>query len=392
MQRSISVDLLRFVAFFLVCFGRHLSPYPGSESVFGITLHKVTSILACGGWVGVDLFFVLSGFLVSGLLFREHQKFGTISAKRFLIRRGLKIYPAFWLLLAVTVGVKLLNGKFRWATFFSELLFVQNYGPFFWGHAWSLAVEEHFYLLLVLLLLYLSRRISQGNPFRLVPAIFIILATLTLAGRLVTARMHPSFDYWIHQFHSHLRLDSLFFGVLISYFFHYHNESFSKQTRKNRWWLLLSGIAALFPAFVFPIEKTPWIYIYGFTLFYLGAGALLVAFLAFKPPETKPIRLAAYLGSHSYSIYLWHMPVSFWLIPAASRMFGDSWNWGLYAAVYISAALGIGVTMALLIEFPTLRVRDRWFPSRARFSDSSAGDDLNSARPVTSLSSPRATS
>src|SRR6478672_2080696 len=90
------IDLLRAVAVLLVI-GNHSAICPPEISVF---LNKITTVWNRGGWTGVDLFFVLSGFLVSGLLFDEYRKSGGIDFKRFLIRRGLKIYPAFWLMLA----------------------------------------------------------------------------------------------------------------------------------------------------------------------------------------------------------------------------------------------------------------------------------------------------
>ena len=328
-------------------------------------VHKVTSTLACGGWIGVDLFFVLSGFLVSGLLFKEHRKFGSISAKHFLIRRGFKIYPAFWMLIAVTVIVKLLNHRFQLAPLLSELLFVQNYGPFWWGHTWSLAVEEHFYLLLVALLAYLSVRNRPANPFAAIPITFFILAIASLLARLLTARGQV-FDYWTHQFHSHLRLDSLFFGVLLSYFYHYKSQLFIGFARRFRWLLVVLGILALSPAFIFRIETTPWMYTFGFALFYVGSGALLVGGLAMDLPDNKIVRFSAYLGSHWYSIYLWHFAVSIWLVPIVARIAGSYWTWPTYAVSYVASCLFIGVAMGLLVEFPTLRIRDRWFPSRAR--------------------------
>src|ERR1700719_755153 len=142
MERSRSIDAFRAVALFLVCFGRHLTPCPKNPSSYVQTLtHDFTMVLGRGGWVGVDLFFVLSGFLVSGLLFREHEKFGSISAKRFLVRRGFKIYPPFWLLIAFTVAVMALrHHQFDLRGLVSELLFIQNYRTGLWPHTWSLAV------------------------------------------------------------------------------------------------------------------------------------------------------------------------------------------------------------------------------------------------------------
>src|SRR5512135_1473672 len=93
--RLVSLDVLRCLAVLLVI-GRHMAPPPTRIAPvrwFIDTWHQ-------GGWIGVDLFFVLSGFLISGLLYRDLSKNGSLGVGRFLIRRGLKIYPAFYVLLA----------------------------------------------------------------------------------------------------------------------------------------------------------------------------------------------------------------------------------------------------------------------------------------------------
>src|SRR5215470_10370022 len=101
--------------------------------------------LIYGGWIGVDLFFVLSGFLVSGLLFREHLTHQRIEVGSFLARRGLKIYPGFYVLIAVSVLASVaMHRALSAAGVLSEVFFVQNYRRGLWPHTWSLAVEEHF--------------------------------------------------------------------------------------------------------------------------------------------------------------------------------------------------------------------------------------------------------
>lgn len=136
-MRQRELDLLRGLAIILVLF-RHYNIF---TPLFNI------------GWMGVDLFFVLSGYLVSGLLFKEYLKYGSIKAMRFLIRRGFKIYPLFYLLMIITIILQILIKKpLTSYQLFSELLFVQNYFGNFYYHTWSLAVEEHFYVLLTILI------------------------------------------------------------------------------------------------------------------------------------------------------------------------------------------------------------------------------------------------
>ena len=100
--RVLSLDILRFIACLLVIF-RHMNT-PDQDRQMQHLLHR-------GGWIGVDLFFVLSGFLVSGLLFREVKLRGKIDVTRFLLRRGLKIYPAFYFFIATQILWSLFHGE-----------------------------------------------------------------------------------------------------------------------------------------------------------------------------------------------------------------------------------------------------------------------------------------
>ena len=120
-------------------------------------------------WMGVDLFFVLSGFLVSGLLFSEYRNRGELRPWRFLARRGFKIYPGFYILLLASW---LLFARFvPHINFLYEALFVQNYLARVWNHTWSLAVEEHFYIGLTILLWGLARFRGGKNPFNALPGL-----------------------------------------------------------------------------------------------------------------------------------------------------------------------------------------------------------------------------
>src|SRR5262245_42677041 len=96
--RALRLDLLRALAIFLVL-GRHM--YPLADRTPQPILF-MCQLWRSSGWIGVDLFFVVSGFLVSGLLFSEYQQRGKIRIWRFYIRRGFKIYPAFYLMILIT--------------------------------------------------------------------------------------------------------------------------------------------------------------------------------------------------------------------------------------------------------------------------------------------------
>jgi peptidoglycan/LPS O-acetylase OafA/YrhL len=362
-QRSRSIDLLRALAVLLVL-GRHLDLCPVATSP---GLHWLTGLWEGAGWMGVDLFFVLSGFLVSGLLFREHARYGRISLKNFLLRRGLKIYPGFWLLTVTTVIVLVWRGEpFKRLAVPCEFLFLQNYGPALWNHTWSLAVEEHFYFLLVLLLMLLAARRPAPDPFRVLPAVFVAIAATCLGLRLLTVWALPVFVDKLNIYPTHLRMDSLFAGVLIGYLHHVHRERLLAGAVRWRWGLLAGGIAAIAPAVVLPLKTSHFILTGGFTLLYIGNALLLLFALSARGSGGRLAACLSYVGTHSYSIYLWHMPVAAWGVPLLAGAVKAERNWFVYFAVYFLGSIGMGIVMANLIELPLLRLRDRWFPSRAR--------------------------
>ena len=152
--RMLGLDLLRLLAIVLVL-GRHIEVPPDAwHSAF----RELFVAWKDNGGLGVDLFFVLSGFLVSGLLFREYITLGDISVTRFYARRAWKIYPSFYFLIAFTYFYYLyvIGYRIPVGVMFSELFFLQSYLRGAWNQTWSLAVEEHFYIALPLVLLFLA--------------------------------------------------------------------------------------------------------------------------------------------------------------------------------------------------------------------------------------------
>jgi peptidoglycan/LPS O-acetylase OafA/YrhL len=350
--------VLRTLAVVLVI-GRHFHLPP---EVGGQTLAALTNVWIRGGWVGVDLFFVLSGFLVSGLLFREYQERRAVRVGRFLVRRGLKIYPAFYLLLLVRVvqnGLRTGWGTIDPRAVVSEGLFVQNYGPSLFQHTWSLAVEEHFYLLCAGLIFFLSRRRTQLDPYRAIPTIFGGVAVFCLAARLLTGLTVP-YDHVTHSFRTHLRLDALMFGVCLSYLYHFRRDRLTALLAGRTRLAALLGLALIGPVFVFDLDKTFFIYTFGYSLTYLGSGLLVLSVVLSPLPETPLFRLIAGFGAYSYSIYLWHISTQTLIWGLLGRL-GLSAHWGLVLAVYLSSSLVGGLLMAKLVELPVLRLRDRLF-------------------------------
>ena len=366
--RSVALDVLRAVAILLVL-GSHIVP-PLDESPMG----AFVATWRQGGWVGVDLFFVLSGFLVSGLLFDEHAKTGTIDPLRFLIRRGWKIYPAFYVF--VLVAIRLDNAHTP-KQLLSELFFLQSYIPGVWQHTWSLAVEEHFYLLLTVLLGCAVRFAKPGttDPFKVMVPITIAVCVVELVARFSAAT--GAFDVHRNLYPTHLRIDSLLFGVLLAYIT--RKRLSADALKPYRAWLMLAGVALLAPAFAWPLGGTRWMSTVGLTLFYLGSGLLLLG-ITTTAPSGRAARLLGAIGFYSYSIYLWH----FFAVDVCFLLLADApIPYALRVTLYVLFAIGFGALMARVVEVPMLRLRERWFPSRAGVAATVEPPETGAAMPPT---------
>jgi peptidoglycan/LPS O-acetylase OafA/YrhL len=326
------------------------------------------------GWVGVDLFFVLSGFLISGLLFSEYNARHSISFKRFFIRRGLKIYPAFYLYLFLTgVLSRIVFHTLSPVThYLHEVFFVQNYWPGVWDHTWTLAVEEHFYLFLpVLLLLFVRCSSNQQDPFRALPWTFVVVAAMCIAFRAASV-------YWgIPNYHtaytaSHDRMDSLFFGALLGYFYHFRPHILNNllHSTRNRIFIAVCSAGLLSTIFFLPRDNRLFS-TFGFTCLYLGFGGVLLLSLYVKGILRGKIArcleivgtAAAYVGMYSYSIYLWHGPAGAWFPGLVRRVLRVSQGPSERFVIYMIGSLAIGITMSKIVEYPILRLRDRIFPA-----------------------------
>lgn len=316
------------------------------------------------GWTGVDLFFVLSGFLVTRLLLKEHQERGTADSVRFLIRRAFKIYPAFWVMLFVSLWALRASGQPpRPLAVLCELLFVQNYGPGVWVHTWSLAVEEHFYLFLAALFWHPAVPAwLAAKPRRL--AVAVLAACLAVAVARVALALSLRPDLKLLRFGTHARFDALLCGAALAACFQHGRAALEGFLAEHRT-ALLSAAAAMLAAGVLVHEKSPFWYV-GLSLL-PWAFAVLVAFaLAAGLPGSvrgrAPVRLLAGIGRYSYGIYLWHIPLYQLLLADFVGHFGLSP--AVTTAIYFASTLGLGALLSEVVESPFLALRDRLFPSR----------------------------
>jgi peptidoglycan/LPS O-acetylase OafA/YrhL len=350
-NRNSALDFLRFCAIILVMF-RHLDIT--GNGVF----EKVAGVLSTGGWVGVDLFFVLSGFLVSGLIFREYGNSGNFKVGRFLIRRGLKIYPAFYFFLLLTWGM---TYWFHYAShesnlkYLYEATFICNYTKLVPIHVWlwSICVEEHFYLLLCILMFFLIkyRRVSVKS-FLFIYGVFFLVG---VGLRAYNVLHYGSVDFFRDFARSHLRFDGLFFGVLLCYVYRQKVAVNWKSTV-----LTVLAIAGASLAFIFSFDDSR--YIRFDTVVVLATNPICFGYLMMRilTVDAKWMRPFAFVGKHSYPIYLFHGFVNH-----LSEQHFSGWK---YYVVYFVGAVVVGIVVSKIIEYPILALRDRYVPSMSNKS------------------------
>ena len=374
-SRLIQLDVLRALAILLVM-GRHLGTYPSQAG----SLRPVAELWYRFGWTGVDLFFVLSGFLIGGLLFHELRTRGTLDVRRFLVRRIFKIWPAYFVYIGfVFVTFGLMDPRHSpWHAarlLLPNCLHVQNYWGLEWtAHTWSLAIEEHFYLALPLLLMLIARRRPGGSDsLSPVPLIAVAVIISCTAWRTYTSMYYysPPFGWSYLLSRTQMRIDSLFFGVLLGYLYHFRPHLLERVGR-HRLALIFVGLLMIAPMMVLEMETTRFVVTVGLTLLYLGYGCILLAAL-YAPPRVfrgALARAAALVGSFSYSIYLWHVEAS-WRsagilgsLATFSHLSGGT-RWVVATIVYVLVAFSAGVVLGRLVERPALALRERLFPARA---------------------------
>jgi peptidoglycan/LPS O-acetylase OafA/YrhL len=360
-RREIELDFVRGIAILMVL-DFHAKP-------FGILSYPFRLLgIPSFGWAGVDVFFVLSGFLVGGLLTKEWKVRGRINSKQFLIRRGFKIWPQYYLFLFLMIASGHRTVHMLWA----NLLNVQNY---YYAnsvaHTWSLAVEEHAYLLIVFLF-YLAYRWEVRTRY-----VFLLFATL--AASVVLLRLLLSREGFDTFPYTHTRIDGIFYGVLLSILYHYKPETFRRVQGLNWLWFTVLAAALVFFRIGFHTWWAGSVEVDVANLF----GIALLMLLYRNPGGRKHgalYRFVAWIGLYSYGIYLWHISFTAPLSGIGNRL--PNWLASLWIAMAPGAAGVIaGIFTTKFVELPMLKLRDRWFP---RPVDSAVGTPAELEAPESS--------
>lgn len=358
-ERQPGLDLLRALAIIVVVIYH--------AALFGF---KLPSRIDRFGWIGVDLFFVLSGYLIGGQLLAPLACGNEISLGRFFARRVLRIMPAYFVVLAVYF----LLPSWREYPDMSQplwkfLLSVQNialHGGTAFSHAWSLAVEDQFYLGLPFILILVSRwpRAAIITPCLIVLGGILFRTFLAYQNLTETGVSFRGFQAWIY-YPTWTRLDPLVFGVALAAI-----EKFRPQ-----WWQRLTNCAIWLwvPALVLIVYGlwlgegdylTVTACVWQFPLIALGMAALLIC--AVSPRlffRRVAVPGAAFIATIAYSAYL----IQKLVIHFAGR-FCDSYNIALTSApALLGVEIAVYVTAAILfltVERPFLQLRKRLAPRK----------------------------
>lgn len=347
-SRSVELDFIRGVAILLVM-GVHFQTVPTDNLLFRFLQYPGQTF----GGVGVDLFFVLSGFLVGGLLMKEYKSQNSLDVRRFILRRGMKIWPAyyFFLLMEVVTHAHPLK-TFLW----QNLLHVQNYTGSTIRHSWSLAVEEHFYLALAFGMGWMVTR--HWPPARILKLLLTVMAVVLVTRSISYFLIGASAAFE----QTHNRIDSLVCGVSLALVYHFFPETFRALSRFKSILIAVTAVVVLFLCTVqAPVIRNT----VGFTIIYIGAAAFLL--LAYSHSSRIrgwiPYRIVATIGVYSYGIYLYHNSVRNPCM-ALAKHFPAAWQWPVLMLLQYSSAIVLGAVVTRIVEWPFLRYRDRILPQR----------------------------
>ena len=315
------------------------------------------------GWIGVDLFFVLSGYLIAGQLIGPLARGQALSLSRFFWRRSLRILPAYLVVLAVYFFLPALREYPTIPPAWKFLTFVQNlglHGGTAFSHAWSLCIEGQFYLLLPFLLLLVARWKGVGIALPIAVVIGGMILRAIIAYRISTNGIIPfrGFQPLIY-YATWSRLDPLTLGVALAAIERLRPQSWARLLQTADW-IWLPGLAAIVCGlFLGEGDLTIGMCVWQFPLIAFGMAALLVCAVSPRLPfQRVQIPGAAFLASIAYSVYLSHK-LAIHAIETSSGAHGLRLTSPLAIILVLGAVLLVGTTLFFAIERPFLQIRQR---------------------------------
>ena len=343
-DRNSQLDLLRAAAILLVVVYHliQMSPVP----------LPFLMRFATAGQYGVDLFFVLSGWLIGGLYWKEQVRFGDVQLLRFWGRRWLRTIPPYLGALGLSWGAVFVerHQAFDWG----YLAFFQNYYeriPFFLV-SWSLCIEEHFYLFVPLLLAFVAP--SRWKVWCLFGALIVAAPS----GRWWLSLHGLSAEFGFALTATHLRLEGLLLGFLVASIPQQQNSLWVKVQRYSPVAILTAGTLLILLLWLPGV----WLYRLGLTVMALGLISVLVWLVGRSPGALAGSRIIKWIALGSYSLYLTHAL----MLHVARKAIGAApfLPWFVYFPLAIALIAGAGAVFYWGLERTSIQLRDLWMPRR----------------------------
>ena len=301
-------------------------------AVLAVIIYHVDVNYLPGGFLGVDLFFVLSGYLISSLIIKEYRKTGSLNLYNFYIRRARRLLPAVYFMITVGLVVMVLFNEVllrkshldaifgyiyssNWWYIFHKLDYFDSFGaqsPF--KHLWSLAIEEQFYMIFPLLFLLINRKKkSKDGTYKLNKNFLYVVLGLILVSLIAHILLFDINNISRIYFGTDTRAFSLLVGVVGAILYPMEKLHAKVTPQQNIMYSVISlvSIATLITVMIYTSEYNTWLYRGGFLLVailglivIISSGkqhTLMSRLLSFKP--------VVFIGKISYSLYLWHFPV-----------------------------------------------------------------------------------
>lgn len=308
-QKLSGLDHLRALAIIMVFvyhYGR-IFPHP-----------EWTNTISGFGWAGVDLFFVLSGYLIASQLFASLANKGSISLKDFFTRRSFRILPAYFVVVMLYFLCPFLREREALAPLWKYLTFTQNIGLDLrtqgtFSHAWSLCIEEQFYLLFPFILIGLQRfRLMRRGAWLLLFLFISGFAARLFSWYVLVSPHNGQDDFWVYwqewmYYPTFCRLDGLLFGISIAAVFQYRLGWKLWLESHGNMVLIAAAFASAGVYFLYDEEQTFAASIFGFPLVDFVCALLVLAALSpvtflYRVSSKRTTKLAAL----SYAVYLSH--------------------------------------------------------------------------------------